>query len=152
MRAEASEEDVEPPVAKKLKLSTPAARKEAGDQKQQTVEKKSSRGSSERLKSLSDVPTAMSFETEIPILEKPATTSTSTNLQSSHDQRLSPAREMEDFSGSVYASEKVDSLGIFFETTVHNSNLLHVCCQLNESGGGGAKPGKAAGEERRRDN
>ena len=131
-------------MAKRLKLSTPATPKKGCHQEQQTMENSSSKVSTERLKSLSDVPTEMSFETEMPILEKHATTSvTTTNLQPSSEKQSSSAREME---GCYGAREKVESLGIFFETTVHNSNLLHVCCQLNESGGG-AKHGKATGKE-----
>ena len=152
MSAEAGEGDIEPPIAKRLKLSTLAAvPKENGEQKQHTEEKNSSKQStSERLKSLSDIPTEMSFETEIPILEKPVTRSAATtSLRSSSEQLQQPstAQEMEGCSGDGgYVTEKVESLGVFFETAVHNSNLLHVCCQLNESNGG-AKTGKAAGEE-----
>jgi hypothetical protein len=149
--AEASGDGIEPPVAKRLKLSTPAtaAPKENGEQNHQAEEENPSKVSSERLKSLSDVPTEMSFEAEIPILEKPITSSTATtNLQSSNElQQSSSAQEMEDCSGDRgYATEKMESLGVFFETTVRNSNLLHVCCQLNE-GSGAAKAGKATGEE-----
>ena len=146
-----AEEDEDPPVAKRLKLtSTLALPTECGDRNEQAMEESSSK-LSERLKSLSDVPSEMSFETEIPILEKSATTAT-TKLQSSNEQPSSQTQEGESSSG-VYADEKVDSMAIFFETTVHNSNVLHVCCQLNESvGGGGAKTttisGKATGEER----
>ncbi len=151
--AEADEDNVESPVAKRLKLSTPATAATNGEQNHQAEEKTSSKGSSERLKSLSNVSTEMSFEAEIPILERPVTSSTATtNLQSSNDlQHSSSAQEMEDCSGDRgYATEKVESLGVFFETTVHNSNLLHVCCQLNE-GSGGTKAGKATGEERGRE-
>ena len=146
--AEASEEDDDSPVAKRQKLSTPAPPKQAGDQNEQV--EGSSKRSSERLKSLSDVPSEISFEAEIPILEKSTTTtSTAPHLRSSDEKPLSTAQETESSSGGVYANEKVDSLGIFFETTVHNSNVLHVCCQFDDSGGGGggAKAGKAAGEE-----
>ena len=151
MSAEAGEGDIEPPKAKRLKLSTPAlAPKENGEQKQHAEEKNSSKLSSERLKSLSDIPSEMLFETEIPILEKPVTSSTATtSLLSSNEQLQQPstAQEMEGCSGgSGHVTEKVESLGVFFETAVHNSNLLHVCCQLNESNGG-AKAGKATGEE-----
>ena len=150
--AEASEEDIEPPVAKRVKLSPPPAvvPKKSGGQEETTVENSSLKRPSKRLKSLSDIPTEMSFDIEMTILEKPATTF-ATNLQSHNEQQSLEDQEMESCSDSgVYASEKVESLGIFFETTVHNSNLLHVCCQLNESGGG-AKTGKATGEERKRE-
>ena len=156
MSAEAGEGDIEPPIAKRLKLSTLAAvaPKENGEQKQYAEEKNSSkRSTSERLKSLSDIPTEMSFEAEIPILEKPVAGSTATtSLLSSSEQlqQSSTAQEMEGCSGgSGHVTEKVESLGVFFETAVHNSNLLHVCCQLNESNGG-TKAGKATGEERGR--
>ena len=151
---ETSEEDEDSPVPKRPKLTSPAACKEPSEQNEHTVKESSSKRLSERLKSLTDMPSEIPFEAEIPIVEK-STTSTSTtaqNLQSSDEKLLSAAQEMESSSSDVYADEKVDSLEIFFETTVHNSNVLHVCCQLNDgSGGVGAKAGKAAGEERDRE-
>ena len=125
--SEADEDET--PAAKKPKLFT-ASKSVSVDLSSQGKEMDNPLKRSERLKSLSDIPSDMSFETEIPVLEKSsrATTSAKSGLQSSSEHQT-PLKEQESSGDSV----KVSSLGVLFESTVHNSNVMHVCCQLRDN-------------------
>ena len=136
------EEDDNTPAPKRLKVSISST----SNYSQESKEAKETSTASERLKSLSDVPSDISFETEIPILEKSltATVPSGGGLQTSSSGRQTPPKERE----SCSYEEKVDSLGVLFEMTVHNSNILHVCCQLSGDSGVPSKAtsGKSTGK------
>ena len=136
----ASETDVEElsSPAKRMKLSTPSTpSRELLDPSVRDQTKRKESNKSERLQSLSDVPTGMSFEVEIPVVEK---SSLSENRSSGELEAVSIQERSDGGSAAGYCvTEKISSLGVLFETTVYNSNVLHVCCQLSESGAATSK-------------
>ena len=141
----ASETDVEELAspAKRMKISTPSTpSRELRDPSGRDQTKRKESNKSERLQSLSDVPTGMSFEVEIPVVEK----SSRSENRTGGELESVPVQERSD--GGFCVAEKVSSLGVLFETTVYNSNVLHVCCQLSESGAATSKGlmSKATGE------
>ena len=138
------------PSAKRIKISTsPLPKESKGTADGKGEEDKMENHElmkSERLKSLTDLPSSMSFETEIQVLEKTTTFDSGSGSKSNTVHQSTPVLEGE---GSGHDDgAKVDSLGVLFETTVHNSNVLHMCCQLEKRGvaNGKASNGKANGE------
>ena len=133
------DEDLEIPASKRSRLSTdvaPSTEKSAKLSPEQILdEKECEPRRSERLKSLSEIPPGLSFfETEIPVLEKSMGAESKSSQREDKKERVCLQVEEEDARGYSSAVEKTRSLGILFETSVHNSNVFHVCCQLSDSG------------------
>ena len=141
-----SDIDLETPSPKRSKLSAALApsSEESDNRRQSPVEKERGTRRSERLKTLTDVPPGMSFETEIPVLEKPTVAESSgagsqSSLLSGVDAGGVSSPVVGELGEECFSTARVKakSLGVLFETAVYNSNVLHVCCQLSDAASDG---------------